>query len=62
MTAVCLLKEPIEFSTIGVDHSYGVLEVSKIANCGMAGRESNVPPKTMTRPSEAKKKEEKRNL
>ncbi len=55
MTAVCSLKFPIEFSTTGVDHTY---EVSKIANCGKAGKELDVPPNTITRPSEAEKEKE----
>ncbi len=60
MTAVCSLKFPIEFSTTGVDHTYGALEVSKIAKCGKAGKELDKPPNTITRPSEAKKKKRKR--
>jgi len=60
MTAVCSLKEPMGFSTVGVDHSYGVLEVFKIANCGKAGMESDIPPNTITRPSKAKKKGKKK--
>ncbi len=54
MIAVCSLKGSIGFSTVGVDNSYGVLEVSKIANCGKAGTDLDIPPNTITRPSEAK--------
>jgi len=60
MIAVCSLKEPIGFSTAGVDHPYGVLEVSKIANCGKAGKELDIPPNTITRPSEAEKEKKKK--
>ena len=55
------LKHPIGFSTIGVDHSYGVFEVSKVDKCGKAGTEVDgfksfdTPPNTITRPSEATK-------
>ena len=56
MTAVCPPRGSIGFSTVGVDHSYGVFEVSNIANCGEAGTELDIPPNTMTRPSEAKKR------
>ena len=58
MTATCPLKvkDPKGFSTVGVDHSYGVFEVSKIDNCGEAGTEFDIPPNTIIRPSEAKKK------
>jgi hypothetical protein len=57
MVAVCPLKVkgPIGFSTVGVDHSYGVFEVSKIDNCGEAGKEFDVPPNNIIRPSEASK-------
>jgi hypothetical protein len=51
---VCPLKVPIGFSTIGVDHSYGIFEVSKTDKCGKAGTDFfDTPPNTITRPSEA---------
>jgi hypothetical protein len=55
---VCPLKVkgPKGLSTVGVDHSYGVFEVSKIDNCGEAGNEFDIPPNTIIRPSEAIKK------
>ena len=56
MTAACSLKESMGFSTFGVDHSYGVFEVSRIDKCGKADTEFNIPPYTITRPSEAKRK------
>ena len=56
MTAVWKIKEPIGFSNAGVDHSYSVLEVSKITNSGKAAeRDIPIPPNTITCPSEAKK-------
>jgi hypothetical protein len=55
MIDVCPLRiNPIGFSTIGVDHSYGVFEVSKTDKCGKAGEESDIPPNTITRPSVSK--------
>lgn len=41
MTTACSLKVkgPKGLSTVGVDRSYGVFEVSKIDNCGEAGNE-----------------------
>ncbi len=48
------VRGPKELSTAGVDHSYGIFEVSKIDNCGEAGNEFNTPPNKITRPSEAK--------
>jgi hypothetical protein len=52
MTDVCPLRtNPIGFSTVGVDHSYGVFEVSKTDKCGKAGEKSDIPPNTITRPS-----------
>ena len=65
MIAVCSLKEPIGFSTVGIDHLYDGLEVSKITNGGKAEMEFMdpvVPQNTITRPSEAKKKEKKKKL
>lgn len=54
MTDVCPLKAPIGFSTIGVNHSYGVFEIFKIDKCGKAGVDCfDTPPNTITRPSEA---------
>jgi hypothetical protein len=47
-------KRSIGFSTVGVDHSYDVFEVSKIDKFGEAGNEFDNPPNTITRPSEAK--------
>jgi hypothetical protein len=57
MVAVCSIKVkgPKEFSIVGVDHSYGVFEVSKIDNCGEAGKEFDIPPNNIIRPSEAGK-------
>jgi hypothetical protein len=57
MIDVCSLriKDPIGFSTVGVDHSYGVFEVSKIDNSGEAGNEFDTPPNTITRSSVAKR-------
>ena len=42
-------KRSIGFSTVGVDHSYGVFD-----KFGEAGSEFDNPPNTITRPSEAK--------
>jgi hypothetical protein len=49
------VKGPKGLSTVGVDHSYGVFDVSKIDNCGEAGKEFDIPPNNIIRPFEARK-------